>query len=283
MNATAEAAAPARRVPPASKVLRRALIFWGLGHVMLGDRRGWLLLIIQPIAIIAVTALAAALIEGTRWLIVFVPLLALLVFWVAQAVDAYQRALKMGAKPGGEMAIVLMLPLGLIVLTLFWLVGGRHGSPTATLQEYIEAWMRNRPDAAAPLFATPTEADAVGARWATEQQVLADHISRAHATYGDESGLDPEHPFESLRFRDPVTTTDGRVSIVVELVRNERIPTTVLGVIPTAGQQEVVVERDMTIWLERQLQPQPEWLPIDGLESYAWKITGIDDSSVTGT
>jgi hypothetical protein len=267
-------------VPPASKILRRALIGWGLGHVMLGDRRGWLLLILQPIAIVAVAALAAALIDGTRWLIVFVPLLALLVFWVAQAVDAHQRALRMGAEPGGEMAIVLMLPVGLTVLTLFWLVGGRHGSPTATLQEYIEAWMRDRPEAAAPLFAAPTSADAVSVRWADEQQVLTDHIGRAHATYGDESGLDPEHPFDSLRFRDPVTTSNGLVSIVVELVRNERIQTTVLGIVPTAGQQEVVVERDMTIWLEQQLQPRPAWLPIDGLESHSWKITGIDDSSV---
>ena len=38
---------------------------------MLGDRRGWLLLIAQPIAIVAVAVLAATLIDGTRWLVVF--------------------------------------------------------------------------------------------------------------------------------------------------------------------------------------------------------------------
>jgi len=67
--------------------------------------------------------------------------------------------------------------------------------------------------------------------------------------------------------------------MVVELVRNERVQTTVLGIIPTAGQQEVVVERDMTIWLVQQPQPAPVWLPFDGLDSYAWKISAIDDST----
>src|SRR3954452_13562283 len=164
-------------------VLRRALIGWGLGHVMLGDRRGWLLLILQPFAIIAVAGLAAALIDGTRWLIVFLPLLALIVIWLAQAVDAYQRAVKMGAERGGEMVIVLVLPIALTVLTLFWLLGGRHGSPTATLQEYIEAWMRNKPEVAATLFATPTSADQVAARWASEDQMLTAHIGAARTTY----------------------------------------------------------------------------------------------------
>ena len=266
-------------MPSAAKVLRYALVGWGLGHVLLGDRRGWLLLILQPIAIVGVAVLAVALIDGTRWLVLFAPLLALMVVWVVQAVDAHQRALKLGAQPGGEMGIVVLLPVALTVLTLFWLLGGRHGSATATLQEYIEAWMRNKPEAAAPLFATPQTATSVAALWSAQGQTLTDHINSAYASYGDESGLDPDHPFDSLRFRDPTASGDGRVAMVVELVRNERVQTTVLGFIPTAGQQEVVVERDMTIWLEQQPQAAPAWLLIDGLDSYAWKISSIDDST----
>ncbi len=202
---TAAAAQPAARpVPSAAKVLHRALIGWGLGHILLGDRRGWLLLIAQPIAIGAVIVLAVTLLDGTRWLVVFPPLLALLVFWVGQAVDAYQRALKLGAKPGGAMGIVVLLPVALTVLTLFWLVGGRHGSASATLQQYIEAWMRNKPEAAAALFATPRTADAVSTMWAAQHDSLTDHINAAYISYGAESGLDPDHPFDSLRFRDPV-------------------------------------------------------------------------------
>ena len=246
---------------------------------MLGDRRGWLLLIAQPIAIVGVAALADVLIDGTRWLVVFPPLLALLVFWIGQAVDAHQRALKMGAKPGGEMAIVLLLPIALTLLTGFWLIGGRHGSASATLQSYIEAWIHNRPEAAATLFTPPRTPDSVSIQWATELQLLDGHIDAAYATYGDESGLDPNRPFDGLRFRDPVSVGDGRVSMTVELVRNERVQTTFLGVIPTAGQQEVVVERDMTIWLQQLPQDPPAWLPFDGLESSSWKITSIDDGS----
>jgi len=274
----ARTAEPARPVPPASKVLRRALIGWGLGHVMLGDRRGWLLLLAQPIAIVAVLVLALTFIDGTRWLVVFPPLVALMVVWIVQAVDAYQRALKMGARAGGAMAIVVLLPVALTLLTAYWLLGGRHGSPSATVGDYIEAWMSNQPTAAAPLFGDGRSADAVSSQWTAEDQMLHDHINAAYATYGEDSGLDPDRPFDNLRFRDPVPAGDGRVSMIVELVRNERVASTVLGIIPTAGQQEVTVERDMTIWLEQQPETPVSWLPFDGFDSYSWKIVSIDDS-----
>ena len=245
---------------------------------MLGDRRGWLLFVLQPIAIIAVAVLAVALIDGTRWLIVFLPLIALMVVWIGQAIDAHQRAVRLGGAPGGEMAIVVLLPVALTLLTVFWLVGGRHGSPSATLQEYIEAWVNDRPEAAAPLFASPRSVDSVNSEWAAESQALTQRIALAEATYGEGSGLDSDHPFASLRFRDGVASGDGRVAVAVEIVRNERVQSTVLGIIPTAGQQTVVVERDLTIWLEQQRQPRLDWLPFDGLESYSWKISSIEDS-----
>jgi hypothetical protein len=246
---------------------------------MLGDRRGWLLLILQPIAIVAVALLAIELIDGTRWLVVFPPLIALIVVWIGQAIDAHQRALRLGGRAGGEFAIVLFLPLALTVLTAFWLLGGRHGSPSATLQDYIQAWMDQRPDVAAPLFTTPRTPDDVAAQWTSESQMLSTRIGAAEATYGEASGLDSAHPFESLRFRDPVTSGDGRVSMAVEIVRSELVQTTLLGIIPTAGEQTVVVERDMTIWLEQQRDASPSWVPFTGLDSYTWKIAGIDDGT----
>ncbi len=247
---------------------------------MLGYRRGWLLLIAQPIAILTVAVLAIVLIDGTRWLIVFPPLLVLLVVWVVQAIDAHQRAIRMGAAPGGEMSIVVVLPVALTVLTLFWLLGGRHGSANATLQQYIEAWVRDRPEVAATLFVAPQSASSVSALWSAEEDALDGRIGAAQASYGSDSGLDPDRPFDSLRFRNPAPGGDGRVSVVVEIVRNERIQTTILGVIPTAGQQEVVVGRDMTIWLQQEQQPPPTWLPFAGLELYSWKISSIDDPAL---
>ena len=64
----------------------------------------------------------------------------------------------------------------------------------------------------------------------------------------------------------------------VEIVRDERVQTTVLGFIPTAGQQTVVVEREMTIWLEQDGEPQLTWLPFGGLDSSIWKISAVDSS-----
>ena len=252
---------------------------WGLGHVLLGDRRGWLLLILQPVAIVAVAVVALGLIDGTRWLVVFPPLVALLVFWIAQAVDAHQRALRMGGQSGGELAIVLLLPVALVVLTLFWLVGGRHGSPSATLQAYIAAWMDNRPAAAAPLFATPRTSDSISAEWSAESQMLTQRVAAAEATYGEDSGLDSDHPFDSLRFDEPVVSADGRVSMSVEIVRDQEVHTTVLGFIPTAGSQTVVVEHEMTIWLEQDDEPQLTWLPFGGFDSSSWKISAVDAST----
>jgi hypothetical protein len=165
----------------------------------------------------------------------------------------------------------------LTLLTGFWLVGGRHATPSATLQDYIAAWIDNRPDSAARLFAPPQTADTVSALWTAESRVLTDRITAAEATYGGDSGLDPDHPFDNLRFSDAVTSGDGRVSMAVEIVRNERVQTTVLGIFPTAGQQTVPVETDLTIWLEQQRQPLA-WLPFAGLESSTWKISSIEES-----
>lgn len=262
-------------------MLRRSLLVWGLGHLMLGDRRGWLLLVLQPVAIVAVALLVVTLIDGTRWLIIFLPLVALLVIWVGQAVAAHQAAIRRGAEPGGELAIGLLLPLAVTVLTLFWLVGGRHGSPSATLQAYIEAWMADRPDVAAELFATPQPISALRAEWSAESSSIEERIRDAQATYGAESGLDPERPFNSLRFRElgGGESGDDRVAMVVEIVRNRRVESTVLGFIPTASQETVAVEEMTTIWLERQPEQQPAWLPGFGLQSYSWKISSIDSGS----
>jgi hypothetical protein len=247
---------------------------------MLGDRRGWLLLILQPVAIAAVAILAVAFIDGTRWLVVFPPIVALAVVWIGQAVDAHQRALKLGAKPGGELSIALLLPLAVGVLTVFWLLGGRHGSPSATLQAYIEAWVANRPDAASSLFAASRTNDEVAADWARWNATLGQRIAAGRAIYGPDSGLDPARPFDSLRFTKLPGDRggDGRVGMSVDIVRSERVETTVLGIIPTASLQTVAVERDMTIWLQLVPEPQVSWLPFGSLQSSAWRISSVEES-----
>src|SRR5215211_7191008 len=74
------------QLPSGASVLRRGLVIWGLGHIAIGDRRGWLLAALQPVVIVGLLMVAAQLIDGTRWAIVFPPIAAILAFWVAQAV-----------------------------------------------------------------------------------------------------------------------------------------------------------------------------------------------------
>ncbi len=71
-----------RSLPSGASVLRRGLFIWGLGHISIGDRRGWLLMALQPIVIVGLLMVAVQLIDGTRWIIVFPPLAAILAFWL---------------------------------------------------------------------------------------------------------------------------------------------------------------------------------------------------------
>ncbi len=261
----------------AGRTLRLALLAWGAGHIALGLRRGWLLLVLQPLALGVVAVLTVLLIDGTRWLIVFVPLVALFLVWIGQALDAYHRALRSGHAPGGEWTIVAILPVMIGVLTVFWLVGGRHGSPAATLQAYADAWISDRPEMAGQLFVSERAPDQMLRQWQGERSAVVDRITRARAIHGAESGLNPERPFDSLRFRE-VRSSSGRVAMIAEIVRNQRVETTLLGFVPTAGQETVVVEHALTVWLTLQPQPVPGWLEPLPLDSFAWKIESIEQS-----
>ncbi|MEA2676495.1 MAG: hypothetical protein QOJ81_636 [Chloroflexota bacterium] len=249
----------------AAGILRRSLLIWGWGHISLGDRRGWLLVLLQPLAITGLLFVASQLIEGTRWLAVFLPLVALLVFWIGQAVNAHRRALAKGAAPGGELQLALFLPVVLAAISAFWLVGGRHSSPASAVEGYMAAWQAGRPDIAVGLFGAsgPPQAD-VAAFWEDERAFLVTTIDHGRATYGPSSGLDPARPFSSLR-----VTQTGPTTFTVELVRSESYQTTLLGFIPTAGQRTVVIAPLMTLAVVEQASAGA-WL-----KSSTWRIAFV--------
>lgn len=248
----------------AAGVLRRSLLIWGWGHIALGDRRGWLLFLLQPVAIAGVLFAAWQLIDGTRWLAAFLPLVALLVFWVGQGVHAHRRALALGAAPGGDLQLAWFLPVVLTVVSAFWLVGGRHGSPASAVEAYMTAWRSDRPDVAAALYGAGTaDATEVTDLWTQEKARLASEIAQARATYGPESGLDPARPFNSLR-----VTQSAPGYFIVELVRSESYETTILGFIPTAGQRTVVVATLLSIAVVE--EPVRGYLP-----SSVWRIDQV--------
>lgn len=249
----------------AAGVLRRSLLIWGWGHIALGDRRGWLLLLLQPLAVAGLAFAAWQLIDGTRWLAVFLPLVVLLVFWVGQAVHAHQRALALGAAPGGELQLAFFLPVVLAVVSAFWLVGGRNGSPASAVEAYMAAWQANQPEVAADLYgATAAPPIDLAAFWDTEEAWLVSQIEDGRATYGSQSGLDPQRPFRNLR-----VTQTGITTFTVELVRSESYQTTLLGFIPTAGQRTVVVAPVLTIDVFEQ--------QVGGvLQSSVWRIGSVE-------
>lgn len=242
---------------------------------MLGDRRGWLLALLQPVAITVLAIVAIQLIDGARWLVVFPPLVGFLALWIVQALHAYRRAVDLGASRGGELRAALFLPAAVAVLTVFWLVGGRHGSPSATLETYVLAWMGGRPEPAAELYVAPPPPDELRASWAAHSAHLIERVTTLALQYGPSSGLDPERPFDSLRFRDPTGAGLRRQVVEIEIVRRQRVENMILGIIPTASQETVVVEHAGAITLALVDEPPVEWLPFGRLASAAWRIESV--------
>jgi hypothetical protein len=269
-------------LPSAASVLRRSLFVWGLGQLAIGDRRGWLLLLAQPLAIVGLLVLAAVLIEGTRWMVVFPALLLVLAAWFGQALSAYRRAVELGARPGGELQVVGFLPLALVAVTTFWLIGGSLGSPASTMARYVSAWETGRSAEAAELFAEPVTTAEIEVMWVAQTAYLEQQVVAAAIQYGPLSGIDPEQPFNSLRFTEQPTTAVDVSTVAVELVRRQRVESLLLGFIPTATQETVVVEQIGAISLRALPDPPPTWLA--GLNSGArvWLIETIDLTTAGG-
>jgi hypothetical protein len=262
-------------LPTGASVLRRSLVVWGLGQLAIGDRRGWLLLLAQPLAIAGLIVFAAVLIEGTRWMVVFPALLLLLVAWLGQALAAYRQAVARGAKPGGELQVVGFLPVAVVAVTVFWLVGGSLGAPATTLGRYVAAWENNDAAKAVDLFATPMSTAEIEAMWVVQTAYLEKQVTAAFIEYGPLSGIDPEEPFNSLRFTEEPSTSADVSSVAVELVRRQRVESLLLGFIPTATQETVVVEQLGSIDLKALPDTPPPWLAGIKTGASVWLIDTI--------
>lgn len=263
--------------PSAALVLRRALLLWGGGHLTLGLRRGWLLVVLELVALVVLGVLAALLIEGTRWLAVLLAVIGFFVAWIGQALDAHRRAVAARGAPGGELQMAALLPIVVAVVGGFWLVGGYLGSPAATLQHYVSAWQANTPAAAQPLLAEQVDTAALGADWTAERAQLELLVSAAARRYGSQSGLDPRLPFNSLRFEEVAgERASGRAVVAVQLIRRERFETELFGIIPTAAQRTIAVRQLGLIHLRARPAPAPWWWPAGiGNPSRVWLIDEV--------
>lgn len=244
--------------------------------------------LLQPLAIGGVIVLAALLIEGTRWMVVFPALVLLLVVWFGQALLAYRRALALGAAGGGELQAALFLPFAAALISSFWLLGGKDGSPATVLGEYVGAWETGRPEIAARDFVAPPAPADLAARWALDEGYLRERVAAAAAAFGATSGIDPAQPFNSLRFSELPSTSADTAVVEIEIVRRQRVETVLLGFIPTATQTTVVVEEFGRISLRALPAPPPAWLPPIQTGARVWRIEdvgiiGAQAASPTGT
>jgi hypothetical protein len=244
--------------PEPGRVLRWALLGWGLGHRLLGRRTlGAALLAAEVLGALAVAWLTIGLADSSLYLVPFLAGVLFLVAWGWQAVDAYReahaRTAARGPTPERSPAVAigwLSLPL-LAWGTGFWLIGAHTATPAATVDRFVSAW---------------TSDALVGGDWPADVVEAADAAA---------SGLgDGPDRFRDLRF----TITDAgatHATAVGEAIHYERRDTSFLWVF--AG-SELVPVGDRTV-LSLDLATAPAQLPGGGdVGAVRWQIVGADAS-----
>jgi hypothetical protein len=255
-----------------------ALLGWGLGHVAIGDRRGWLLLSAEAAALVALVGVGLPRIEGDAVNGLFLALVLFFAAWAGQAIDAHRRAERSGARPGGAIWLLALLPIAVVVFSGFWMVGGSAATASATMERYVDAWRHGRPEVADRLLVEPAGPSATATRWAEVEAVIGDRLGALAASLGPRSGLDLGHPFANLEFRLmpglPVTERPAATARIV-VVRHVSVRSSFLGLFPTAVQQIEVLDQIGTI----ELVSVP-LRPAAGLGDWpatrVWRIVALD-------
>jgi hypothetical protein len=244
--------------PDPGRVLRRALIAWGLGHLHQGRiRLGRGLLVAEIVAALLVAWLTIGLADTTAYLVPFIAGMGFIVAWGWQAVDAYRSArAQLPARPPtperSPAAAIGWLSLPLLVWgTGFWLLGAGAATPASVLDRFVTAWSDDELDERWP-DAVVAEADA------------------AAASLGNGSD----------RFRDIrisiVARGARRATAVAQAIHFERRESTFLWVFP--GSQLVPVTDELLLTLD--LASSAVELPGGGdIGARRWELVGADAGS----
>lgn len=241
--------------PEAGRVLRRALLAWGLGHLLLGrTATGRALLAAEVGSALLVAWLSIGLGDTSAYLVPFIAGIAFIAAWGWQAVDAYRRARSLHAaiEPVPERSPAasigwLSLPL-LVWGTGFWLVGAHAATPASVLNRFVTAW----------------NADQLAGEWSRD---VVREAAAAAATLGN--GPD--------RFRDVRVTIvgrgEGRATAVAEAIHYERRESRFLWVF--AGSELIPVADETLLTLE--LAARPVELPGGGdIGAVRWELVDAD-------
>jgi hypothetical protein len=241
--------------PDPGRILRRALVAWGLGHLALGRSAvGRALLAAEVIGIAGVAWLTIGLADSSAYLIPFLAGIVFIVAWAWQAVDAYRAAGRIQAarapaperSPAAAMGW-LSLPL-LVWGAGFWLIGADSASPAAILDRFVTEW---------------TDGE-LGDPWPAEVIRAADD---AAASLGE--GAD--------RFRDVrvtiVSADSSRATAVAEAIHFERRDSRFLWVF--AGSELIPIADKRVLTLD--LEARPVELPGGGdIGVVRWELVGAE-------
>ena len=243
--------------PEPGRVLRWALLGWGLGHRLLGRQTlGVALLLAEVIAAAIVAWLTIGLADSSLYLVPFLAGVGFLVGWAWQAVHAYRAAHAMAAARGPTPERSPAVAIGWLSLPLlawgtgFWLIGAHTATPAAAVDRFVSAWTSGPLDASWPA-------------------AVVEGADDAAAGLGD----GPDR-FRGLRF----TISDAgatRATAIADAIHYERRDTSFLWVF--AG-SELVPVADQSV-LSLQLEAVPAALPGGGdVGAVRWQIVGADAS-----
>ncbi|MDQ3690722.1 MAG: hypothetical protein M3406_11965 [Chloroflexota bacterium] len=237
------------------RALRRALMAWGLGHLVIGQRRlGYGLLAAELLCVLTIAWLTIGLADTNLYLVPFLAGMAFIAGWAWQAVHAYRSAHRLqAARPPtptrSPAAAIGWLSLPLLLWgTGFWIIGAHAATPASVLDRFVTDW--NDGELAATWPAAVRSEAAVAA-----------------------AGLGPgPERFRDIRIR--IVRHDERgATAVADAVHFERRASSFLGIFPGS---ELVPVADEQI-LSFDLEARPVELPGGGdIGAVRWELVTAD-------
>lgn len=218
--------------PDPGRVLRWALVAWGLGHLAIGRRRvGLVLLAAELVAALLVAWLTIGLADTSAYLVPFLAGVTFIVAWAWQAIVAYRAAHAMQAarpptperSPAAAIGWV-SLPL-LLWGTGFWLIGAHAATPASVLDRFVTEWSAGNLESSWP------------AQVRAEASVAAARL-----------GTGPDR-FRGVRVQ-VIRETERRATAVAEAIHYERSASRFLWIFAGSELVPVADERVLTFELE---------------------------------
>ena len=244
--------------PDPGRVLRLALVAWGLGHLAIGRRRIAIgLFAAEVVSVLLVVGLTIGLADTSGYLVPFLAGVGFIGIWAWQTVQAYRsaQALLPARPPTPERspaAAIALLSLPLLLWgSGFWLIGARAATPASVLDRFVTDWSGGD--------LGPTWPSAVRSEAAVAEARL---------------GTGPDR-FRDLRFQ-VVTAGDRRATAIAEAIHYERRSSRLLWLF--VGSELVPVADDHVLTL--QLEATPVELPGGGdIGAMRWELVAADADS----